>query len=179
MENKFFKIINSLSNKQKLIVSIIFFIIMIIIFKIFIQNDESNPYVSSLDYDNINYSSLMQNYYENYANRNLYLQLKNIFISYNENNDNDNYIKDVYNVALEDRYKKYISKNEFRDLFNSIFSKYISENKMKLYRCNDVTSNAYMCEIYDSNEKICGYIGLTFDSEYSYYNIFYLEEVIW
>ena len=50
---------------------------------------------------------------------------------------------------------------------------------MKLYRCNDVTSNAYMCEIYDSNEKICGYIGLTFDSEYSYYNIFYLEEVIW
>ena len=173
--NRFLNFFENLTIKNKIIFLIIASVIIIILTRILVLNKNYNSYTSSIDYKNISISELLNNYQENYNNRDIYVQLKDIISQMKSyyNGSSDAY--EIYYSVLDSRYSSKISKGNFSEKMNSIFEK-INNNEndftIKVYKENN-NSNIYIAEI--CADETVGYIGFILDFMTYTYSIFYIE----
>lgn len=161
------------------------FLILLVIANILIQNIGTNS--NELNYKSISAKSIIKDSNVVY-DREIYWRLdavlKNVLSAdYNENNQNVvqngdgvygyyKYSADKYYNFLTSRYKKSISKSEFKKKLSSVISKADSLSRPieKIYQYNN--STYYLVKI-KSDENI--YIGIDLLSDVNGYYIFYVE----
>ena len=173
--NKVLDSFNNLSIKGKIVTLIIVMVVLLIFTRILItSNKNNNEYTASIDYNDITIEELMKNYTEDYENRDIYIELKEIIDKLNSiySTFDNNY--ENYYYILDSNYASKIGKSEFSNKMNSIFQKVNSEQdkyEIKTYRENN-RYDTYIVEIC-SNETV-GYIGIILDATTLTYSIFYI-----
>ena len=142
---------------------------MIIITAIRNYSKREVTYGKSIDYKNISVEQLLENFNEDYSDRDDYLVISNIINELKKNSDDSG----KYYEALDYYYSKRISKSKFKKSVNELFERVgNSSYSIKLYK-EKSTSNTYIAEIV--GEEQSGYIGIILNSNSSTYNIFYIE----
>ncbi len=166
----------NLSMKNKIIILLIGMLIMFICI-VLMRNEEIDfeLYSDKIDYKNVNIETLIQNFSENYSNRDDYGVVKNIISDLRYSyQTSDKKIDAEYYSIIDKNYSKYLRKNDFKEKINNIFYR-IEENgnyDIKLYKEND-SSNIYIVELVC--EETIGYIGIQLDWDRSQYYVFYLQ----
>ena len=198
MNKKNLLVFNNLSNKEKLALattSLVLLVVVIRVISIFNQKD------SLLDYSNFDVKEVID-FSEESFDRQTYLDLTNIvrtfLASYNlEINAYRTHINyDIINYKIEDYYyalsadlQKYMSKEKYIEIVNSMCKKFVLIDRYGEYvpDNNRIIKNVYVVPeyMYGNGYYICclntkmtnttSYIGIKLDSETKQYNIFYLE----
>lgn len=174
--NRILKYYEDLPIKYKILVLIVICIVLIILIRLMNYEDVSNQYTKNLNYKEITIQSLLENYKENYNNRDDYLVLKDIVEQYKKIYNGDSKVYKEYYETLDSNYSKKISKGKFIEKINSIFSKANelgNDYNINMYSTS-LSSNTYIVELID-NEEVIGYIGIILDKTSSTYSIFYVE----
>lgn len=167
---------DNLSTRNKIIILSICMIIMLLLI-IGMRGGDYNAdlYSNNLKYKDLNVEVLLNNFTEDYSNRDDYSVVKNIIDKLNSSYNSDRNMYYDYYDAIDKNYSKRISKRNFAKTINNIFYNIKQSNNnytLKLYRENSV-SNIYVVEIV--GENTIGYIGIQLDWNNEQYYIFYLQ----
>lgn len=184
--NNIGRFISNLTKTQKIIVSLIALVILII----------SVNFLSTLsfketiiDYKNENASTLIVDK-EKLKDRDLYITLESIVENFlNTNigkyklNNKTIKLKDYYENVLFDEYKYNRSFNKFKKISNKFYKKIFINEKYNEIPLENIVSDIY---IYSKERKMYivevntnvdekGYIGIKIDDTFNVYYIFYIE----
>lgn len=176
--------IRSLSNRKKLIVSILILLLLVILTKIF-DNISSNV---EIDYEELSNINTIYSLTTSIDDLDIYIQLKSIADDFivNCSENNDDILKDIYNSCIYNEYRSYISKTEFINKSHSFYNKLVEANGYSnMYIPDNIVNykdNFYILRYvysFDNNEnkseEIECYLGIALDTTKSKYYIWYIE----
>lgn len=189
-KNKFLKYIdnfyNSLTKTQKIIVSLIILIILMIAVK-FLSTLSFKETI--IDYKNENAYTLIENK-EKLKDRDIYITLESIVENFlNTNigkyklNNKTIKLKDYYENVLFEEFKYNRSFNNFKKISNRFYKKIFVDEKYNEIPLDDIISNVYVyskeramyiVEV-NTNTQEKGYIGIKIDDTFNIYYIFFIE----
>ena len=109
--DKLLNFFEELSMKNRVIIALVFIVFMIIITAIRNYSKKEVTYGKSIDYKNISVEQLLENFNEDYSDRDDYLVISNIINELKKNSDDSG----KYYEALDYYYSKRISKSKFKN----------------------------------------------------------------
>lgn len=176
--------------KQIIVLSII--VIVLFIGTVILKNINKEEQFK-WNYNNITSAKNVLKNGNEIRNRTLYWQLKEIISDFlitsedeeitdaHANQEKTDYME--YYEVLSEKYKKHLSKNEFKQKADMFFNKFLLEDHLgykyvgnfiiqKIYKYND---NMYLCVLIEEYNQEIGYIGIELDEDKSNFRIFYME----
>ncbi|MBO5476524.1 MAG: hypothetical protein J6A15_02070 [Clostridia bacterium] len=176
--NKIINFFEEMSIRDKIITLVVILILLIIVTTQYEKYKENvnNIYTSKLDYKSLTSESLLENYSENYSNRDVYYTINQIIENMNNEYDKKKNNYKMYYETVDYNYSKKISKKTFSNKLYSLFEKVNNsdgEYGIRMY-CENIISNTFVVQVY-VDDTIIGYIGIIFNTDNSTYSIFYVE----